>query len=265
MCQVLSATEGNEMRTIYPYIAVSRYITKQSECDSDSDCGAGKYCDAGVDLTKNQCIALKSDGSACALVGGDHQCKSTHCGVGRCFTPSSVAMGGTCFVDAACKVGKCSSIDGTKGTCVCRDDGDCGSGSYCDAGVDFTKNQCVALKSDGSACALIGGDHQCKSTHCGFGHCFTPGSVAAGGTCYTDTACKGGKCTSIDGAKGTCVCKDDSDCGTGMWCDAGLDFKKNACRAKLNAGASCGDALSVGNDHKCKSGKCSGFPKYECK
>ena len=86
-----------------------------------------------------------------------------------------------------------------------------------------------------------------------------------GGTCYNDDACKEGKCSAIDGARGTCVCKKDSDCGAGKWCDAGIDTKINACRAKLKKGEKCGKALSVGNDHKCKSGKCSGAPNYVCK
>jgi hypothetical protein len=86
-----------------------------------------------------------------------------------------------------------------------------------------------------------------------------------GGTCYNDDACKVGKCSAVDGAKGTCVCNDDRECGTGKWCDVGLDTKVNACRAKLAKGAKCGTAVSAGNDHKCSSGECSGFPKYECK
>jgi len=62
-----------------------------------------------------------------------------------------------------------------------------------------------------------------------------------------------------------CVCRRDSDCASGTeYCDAGLDTKLNRCRAKLANGAKCGKAGSVGNDHKCLSGKCSGFPKYEC-
>ena len=168
-----------EKRTIYHYLAVSRYITKQSECDSDGDCGTGRYCDKGT------------------LTAG--------------------------------------------------------------------KNQCVELKADNETCDLVGGGHQCKGGQCKFGRCYTPNSVAMGDTCYVDDACQEGKCSSVDGAKGTCVCKSDADCGAGKWCDAGLDTKINACRAKLDKGESCGKAGSVGNDHKCKSGECSGFPKYVCK
>lgn len=166
-------------RTLYHYIAVSRYITKQNECSDDSACGSGEYCDKGtITIGKNQCVAKKANNSACAMVGGDHQCQSGKCSLGRCYAENSASMGDTCYQDGACREGKCSAVDGFAGKCVC---------------------------------------------------------------------------------------KKDSDCGSGQWCDAGLDFKTNACRAKLSKGQSCGKVGSVGNDHKCKSGQCSGFPKYECK
>lgn len=146
----------------------------------------------------------------------------------------------------------------------CKQDFECGDGKWCNAGLDLTKNSCEPLKNDNESCEVVGGGHQCKGGHCVFpGRCYTPNSVAMGGTCYTDGACKEGKCSAIDGAKGTCVCKEDSDCGAGKWCDAGMDTKVNACRAKLAQGQSC--AGVAGNDHKCKSGKCSGFPNYKCK
>jgi hypothetical protein len=147
----------------------------------------------------------------------------------------------------------------------CKNDDDCGAGTYCNAGVDLTKNTCLPLKDDNETCALVGGGHQCKSGSCRFSRCYTPGSVAMGDTCYNDDACRDGKCSDIDGVKGVCVCKSDGDCGDGKYCDAGFDLKINACRSKLSKGQTCGKAGSFGNDHKCKSGKCSGFPKYECK
>ncbi len=342
--------ETDQVRSIYHYIAASRYVTKQSECQTDPDCKKGEYCDAGVDLVKNACRPIKADGAACALAGGGHQCQSGQCGMGRCYTPGSVAMGGTCyidgacsqgkcssvdgfpgvcvcktdsdcpgkwcnagidivknacqalkadgascdlvggahqckgggckfsrcytpgsvamggscFVDDACALGKCSSIDGTNGTCVCKTDADC-PGKWCNAGTDIVKNACQALKADGASCDLVGGAHQCKGGGCKFSRCYKPGSVAMGGNCFVDDACALGKCSSIDGTNGTCVCKSDTDCGGGMWCDAGLDTKLNTCHAKLAKGASCGTAVSAGNDHKCKSGECSGFPNYVCK
>ncbi|MFQ5525223.1 MAG: Dickkopf N-terminal cysteine-rich domain-containing protein [Thermoanaerobaculia bacterium] len=234
-------------------------------CKNDKDCGEGRWCDGGVDLTKNRCQPLKNDNETCAAVGGGHQCKGGRCAWSRCYTPKSVAMGGTCYVDDACKEGKCSSIDGTRGTCVCKVDDDCGTGKWCDSGVDLTKNSCEPLKKDNETCAAAGGGHQCEGGHCAWSRCYTPKSVAMGDTCYVDDACKEGKCSSIDGTKGTCVCKTDSDCGSGKWCDAGLDLKKNKCYDKLKKGETCGKVGSVGNDHKCKSGKCSGFPNYKCK
>jgi microsomal dipeptidase-like Zn-dependent dipeptidase len=148
---------------------------------------------------------------------------------------------------------------------ACQVDDDCGTGKWCNAGIDTTKNSCEPLKNDNESCAAVGGGHQCKGGHCKFARCYTPNSVAMGGTCYVDDACKEGKCNAIDGTKGTCVCKEDTDCGTGKWCDAGLDLKTNVCRSKLDKGESCGQPLSVGNDHKCKSGECSGAPFYKCK
>ena len=225
-------------------------------CNADNDCASGQFCDAGVDLTKNKCVALKGDNESCALVDGGHQCKSGKCNLGRCYTPDSVAMGGTCYVDAACKVGKCSSVDGTRGSCVCKEDADCGTGKWCKAGVDLTKNTCEPLKNDNETCDVVGGAHQCKGGKCSWGRCYTEDAVAMGGTCYVDAACKEGKCSSADGTKGSCVCKEDSDCGAGKWCDAGLDLNKNTCKAKLDEGEICGKVGEIGVGHRCKSGSC---------
>ena len=125
----------------------------------------------------------------------------------------------------------------------------------------------MAKKADDVACALIGGGHQCQSGQCKLGRCYTPNSVASGGTCYVDDACAQGKCSSIDGAQGTCVCKEDSDCGSGFWCDRGADLKKNSCKRKLGKGEVCGKAGELGVGHRCKSGSCklSGFStNLEC-
>jgi murein DD-endopeptidase MepM/ murein hydrolase activator NlpD len=148
---------------------------------------------------------------------------------------------------------------------TCKKDSDCEDGHYCDGGADFTKNACRPLKADNETCALVGGGHQCKSGNCRFSRCYTPDSVNIGGTCYSDDACRSGRCSDFDGARGECVCNGDEDCGSSSYCNKGLDLELNECLPKLNKGQKCGKALSVGNDHKCKSGKCSGFPKYECK
>jgi hypothetical protein len=217
--------------TIYHYIAVSRYGTKQRECKNDSDCKNDEWCDAGVDLKLNQCRALLTDGSACPLVGGGHACRSGHCKFGKCYTPGSVAMGGACFVNDQCAQGKCNNaVDGTNGTCVCKQDNDCGDGFYCDGGVDLKKNQCRALKSDNTACPAVNGGRTCASGRCQFGRCFTPNSVESGGTCYVNDACKTGKCSSLNGTKGQCVCDSDTDCGPNSVCKKGtLGIGLNQC------------------------------------
>lgn len=159
-----------EVRTIYHYIAVSRYVTKQSECQTDPDCKAGEYCDTGfVTIGRNQCLAKKDDNEPCAAVGGAHQCKGDHCYLSRCYTPKSVAMGGACYNDDACKEGKCSAVDGLKGTCVCKTDDDCGGGRWCDAGLDFKTNACKAKLDKGEVCGKVGElgvGHRCKSGEC---------------------------------------------------------------------------------------------------
>ena len=165
MCE----TGAEDKRTIYHYLAVSRYITKQKECNADNDCGSGEYCNAGVDLKKNQCMPKKSDNDTCDIAGGDHQCKSGYCKLSRCYTPNSVQPGETCYLNDACKAGKCSSIDGTKGTCVCQSDADCGSGKYCDAGFDAKVNACRSKLNKGEKCGSLGtfgNDHKCKSGEC---------------------------------------------------------------------------------------------------
>lgn len=236
------------------------------KCRKDTECPSGYYCNAGVDLDKNRCMPLRADNDTCDIAGGGHQCKSGYCKFGRCYTPHSVSEGGTCYTDDACAVGKCSDVGGLKGVCVCKADADCSEGKYCDRGADLNLNECKDKKVDNESCDLVGGGHQCKSGFCKFSRCYTPNSVETGDTCYNDDACKQGKCSAVDGAKGTCVCNRDSDCGPGKWCDAGIDAKVNACRPKLDKGERCGSiAAPFGNDHKCKSGECSGAPFYKCK
>ena len=147
----------------------------------------------------------------------------------------------------------------------CSADANCKDGKFCNAGIDLALHQCIAKKADDDTCELVGGGHQCKCGHCKLSRCYTPHSVAMGGAWHSDDACKQGRCSAIDGVKATCVCKEGTDCGSGYWCDAGADLKANGCRVKLAKGAKCGTAASLGNDHKCKSGACPGFPNYVCK
>lgn len=55
-------------------------------CTQDSHCGAGRYCNEGIDIGvadigKNVCKDKLAKGKACTK---DHQCKSNECGLVTC-------------------------------------------------------------------------------------------------------------------------------------------------------------------------------------
>lgn len=169
---------------------------------------------------------------------------------------ATINLGSTCMKNADCKSDRCTGALGALGVCVCKADADCGTGKWCKSGVDLTKNTCETLKADTATCDLVGGAHQCSGGKCSYGRCYTDGAVAMGGTCYVDAACDQGKCSSVAGTRGSCVCKEDADCGSGKWCDGGLDTQVNSCKAKLNDGEICGKVGEIGVGHRCKSGDC---------
>lgn len=193
-------------------------------CKEDSECGDGFYCGKGI--AHNQCLALEDVGSACTRDGA--------CDSGRC------------------NLFKCAEAHD------CLEDGDCGTGFYCNLGVASAgRNECKALLADGKACTK---DHQCSTDHCSpwrpqdgqaSGICYTPASKDGGEACAIDLECKTGKCNSSK----KCVCKKDSDCGGNQWCDAGADLKDNVCKPKLASGEKCGVGIDIG--HRCLSGKCN--------
>ena len=52
------------------------------------------------------------------------------------------------------------------------------------------------------------------------------------------------------------MCDRDGDCGSGYWCNAGLDVNLNRCERKLDKGEVCGKIGELGVGHRCKSGSC---------
>ena len=228
----------------------------QCRCAQNSHCGATRYCEADVDLSNNTCRTKRPDGEACPLINGGDRCISGFCSAGRCYTPNSKVIGDRCYVGAECREGRCNNVtDGLRGTCVCTQDSECATRQYCDAGLDFTTNTCRAKKADGSTCDLVGGGHQCLSGRCAYSRCYTPDSKNIGQSCYIGSECRVGRCNHVaNGVRGTCVCTSDSHCSSTQYCDAGLDFKANACRAKKSDGSSC--AL-VNGGRTCRSGLCS--------
>jgi hypothetical protein len=142
------------------------------DCFNNDDCNTGEYCNLGVaGVGRNTCNAKLADGVACT---GDHQCGSSHCSPWRpqdgqasgiCYTPASKKGGESCKIDLECIVGKCNS----QKECVCKTDGDCKSGYWCDKGFDLVANSCKAKLNKGEVCGTVGEvgvGHRCKSGEC---------------------------------------------------------------------------------------------------
>ena len=91
----------------------------------------------------------------------------------KCYKKDSLPLGESCFKDVQCSVGKCNGFSDPfckKGTCVCKEDADCGNNEYCDKGVilGIGKNSCKPKKVNGISC---GQDKQCVSGRCNLGKC----------------------------------------------------------------------------------------------
>ena len=83
---------------------------------------------------------------------------------GKAYAPSSKQMGETCRFNQECVSGACNAIDGCNGitgSCVCNDDGDCGSTQYCGWGLNT--GQCQNKKAKGALCASA---RECLSNNC---------------------------------------------------------------------------------------------------
>lgn len=85
----------------------------------------------------------------------------TQCG--QAYAPASRALGQSCRFNAECISSACTSMPCTitTGTCICNDDGDCGSTQYCGWGLNA--GLCQNKKSRGAACAS---GRECLSGTC---------------------------------------------------------------------------------------------------
>ncbi len=147
-------------------------VEGQCVCDQDAHCDKDEYCHEGVaDIGTNNCRNKLANGSVCSRGGqcrsGD--CSGLHTGDGQvtpiCYEPRSRGIGQSCRIDPECKAGKCNSNK----VCVCRDDGDCADGQWCDAGLDLHENKCRAKLDKGDVCGAVGDagvGHRCRSGKC---------------------------------------------------------------------------------------------------
>ncbi|MBN1207848.1 MAG: membrane dipeptidase [Myxococcaceae bacterium] len=177
----------------------------------------------------------------------------TVCGVA--YAPDSKVLGQGCRFDAECQSDQCTSVlcSTFDGRCVCNDDGDCGSASFCELELPGPgDNDCKPKKVNWDACSR---DGQCQSGACGgcadaTGWCYTPRSKAYGQTCKSDRECTTDRCSAdcYINPTGSCLCKSDSHCGSTQYCGWGLNDGK--CQNKKSRGAVCG------SDRECLSNNC---------
>lgn len=73
---------------------------------------------------------------------------------------SSVAMGGTCYVNDVYQGCQYSDMEGLRERCVCKRDAGCVEGKSCDAGTDLNLNSCQPLKADNETGDLVSSGHQ---------------------------------------------------------------------------------------------------------
>jgi|GEM_PF-2135627 len=238
----MCTSRATDQRSIYHYIATSRYLTTQV-CKKDGDCGRGKYCNRR--LGTNRCLPYRSSsvGDKCVK---NKECKSNKCqgngssracvcgrdadcgrnkfcnnrlGKNRCLAYRTIAVGQSCSKNKECKSNKCQG-SGKNRACVCNSDNDCGSNKYCNKRLG--KNRCLAYRS-------------------------TP----VGKSCTKNKECKSNKCQG-SGSKRACVCGRDSDCGSGQYCNKRLGANRCLAKASKSVGQKCS------KNGECKSGKCQG-------
>ncbi|XXF76134.1 membrane dipeptidase [Myxococcaceae bacterium GXIMD 01537] len=178
----------------------------------------------------------------------------TQCGAA--YAPDSRLLNESCRFDAECVSDQCTAVvcNTIGGRCVCNDDGDCGSKSYCQDEIPANPgdNDCVPKKTDWTSCSR---DGQCLSGACGgcadaVGWCYTPRSKAYGQTCKSDRECTTDRCSAdcYVNPTGSCLCDSDSHCGTNQYC--GWGFNSGKCQDKKGRGAACADG------RECLSGTC---------
>ncbi len=193
------------------------------ECVTHSDCGSGKWCDAG-----NTCQAKAANGKAC-------------------------------LTDVECASGNCWNLICAE----CDEHSDCSSSQYCTLNVpDSANSKCASKKSNGSGCGSgvecssgicsLGTCVACTALPqqgCNFStqYCLSAqchNKKANGQSCGANDQCTSGTC-----AAGTCQtpCNASNDCSSSEWCSLIL----GACQPKKDNGTGCTDG------QQCSSGICN--------
>lgn len=204
-------------------------------CTGDLDCGAGRYCDAGV------CRPKGTNGEPCAT--GGSTCVSGHCVDGVCCETSC---------DGLCQ--SCSAADneaGVNGTC-----GDIAAGKdpedECADSLVCAGGGCK--KPNGAVCQAGDNGSDCASGHCTGGVCC---DSACSGSCET---CLAGE-MSAGGVTGVCAPvangKTKDQCDGAHACDGA-----RGCRLVLGKPCGVDGTLCISGycmDGVCCDGSCGGL------
>ena len=222
-------------------------------CSTDSDCGAGSYCDESNPANR-KCVLAEPNGSMtgpdgatkavpCVPSRAASQCASGVCNAdGRCGDPDGAA----CASAATCRSGGCQS-----GVCISEcapkgavGDSQCGPGFYCTNPVAPAVSGLCAVDAangnqptDGTTAVPCDRPGQCAS-----GVCFTDGrcGIPDASPCGSAAACRSNICLDgiCGGAKG---CLSDANCASTSYCkDPGAST--GTCTPKAANGAACTSA-----------------------
>lgn len=219
--------------------ACADLITDPSNCGGCGiECGNGQACIGGICDTcptglaecGGICVDVTSDSSNCGKCGAE-------CGEGAVCEGGACVCGDFCGRVARCGAdGACTSVAGTKNTCVCiaptvpvygcANDADCGVDGVC---IDYLSTQrgCVQQELEGGYCRPF----------CAVG---PPDAACPATTCQETIFCNGTEatreCVVLQTADGFCAClgpfdtadpapcTSDAECGPGYACQDGNAF-----------------------------------------
>lgn len=226
--------------------------------DTHTCCGRSVV--AAFDETEYHCTG----GTVCRVEEEAHR--------GQCYVPGSALIGENCVVDDHCRRGDCSR---TSNVCICTDDQDCPSSQYCNNRVFepnrclqdgtlvvgdscFTNRQCASNKCQGGGC-VCASDSDCDdgefcNNRLSANRCLPDRSLSLGESCSKNAECRSGKCQG-----NRCVCRYDSHCHRGQYCNTRVGAPNQCVRTK-----SLGSACSRGS--QCASSCCKFFKfKVQCR
>jgi uncharacterized repeat protein (TIGR01451 family)/uncharacterized protein (TIGR03382 family) len=277
-CDGQGSCPAPQQQACTPLVCGPSACSGPGACSSDSDCPAGDWCAGG------ECIAKRSNGTAC---GADDQCGTGHCVDGVCCDG---ACNGQCEAcDASGHAGTCTPVSGAPvGTRIaCESDG-----SSCGGACDGTLR---------TACTYPGASTSCRAASCaagiatlgascdGAGSCpaaqtvpcapHTCSGTSCGGGCASDADCPGGRC-----AGGVCqpklapgaACAGDAQCATGhcvdgVCCDTACNGQCEACAipgsvgtCTPQVGAPAGARPACVDDGSACGGACDGSDRTAC-